>query len=272
MQSMNKIFTAYEQKNDYNSNAYSHFFEAIENGTADWNEFLPAPLKSVDEAIILRVKCKGEADFKTLRQPNTRLYMLKNEMDLGAFYGFTCTDLFNVLKAVAHEKHNWFGRAVAFTTYTNEVNGSRIKMVELVAMDMAALKEILLEISKLSDQLAKTNSLMQRWTDALANKNTKNQVFSRMGSYLTHVARMEGVSLYNKHGIKGEGKTRYHYFHLVTSSQSFEELLNKTIVFNLDMDGLMYGFEEFYMTYEHGDVNFKKSNLSELVARNVFIA
>lgn len=268
---MKKIFTEYAQKNDYDDEAYRRYFDSIENNTAAWDEFLPAPIETNHESIILRVKCEGDADFKNYRQENNRLYMLKNELNLGGFYGFTCTDLFNILKAISVEKPKWFGRALGFDVSTDYISGAYSRVVSLEAKDMSTLREIVIEISNLAAQVAKTNQMMIRWVAAANSKRNKQSVLRRCGDYLTHVARLEKVNLYSDQAVKGEGKTRYHYFHLISSSQNYDELMNKTIVFNIDMESMLYGFEEFYFTFNYADMDMKNISLSAVVPRSLYM-
>lgn len=263
----NTIFKTVENKDSYNAQAYSKFIDELAESKANWDEFFPAPLENITDIVLVRIKKVGSDSYEVFRLPNSRLYMLKNEIRYGAHAGFAYTDFFNAMKAIYHTT-KWFSEESNFKVYpvTTE-NKDHHQVIDYTYKDEQDKVDFVKMMFNLASAFGKTNQVMVRWTRLLTTKTDKQLVMQRFGSYSQIPLSQNGVKSDNF--IEGEGKTDYHFFHLIEKANSLQDFKNLLTVYNLKFEMLMNIFERFMFTFNRKEL-FGKETLKG-VQRKVYL-
>lgn len=269
---MKNIFTKYEGRADFSSAHFSDFLKKFKEGVVSWHDFIPLGDESECDSIIIEVNVTGASQPKRLRIGNSKLYMLKNEAVLNPHCGFSQTDIFNILKAIANEKPNWFNRLSDFMVYETSIDYSMevVKVVSIYCETAEDAKQTLVEIKRIGDLVNKNSEIFHRWNSAFSNKSDKGLAIDVFGSYLKNILAMNA----NKNKTVytgGEGKTPYHYFHQIANAESFERLEEDLQLYNINISLMLYGFEEFFYISQPSDFDFKKIDLSNNVLVRVSV-
>lgn len=256
------FLVAYANKGQYNERRYNDYLKTVELGNAAFNEFLP--VEEIEDSVIIRLGVPNKQP-RNFRIANEHLYMLKNELLDGAYYGFAYTDTINILEGIIAEKPNWFGRALNLSLKTQVLANSSalVKVLDATFATDAEAQRFLNEISELNNAISKTHTTMKNWVKAFGNKRSYQFTMRRFGDYVYHILDDHHFE------VMGEGKTPYHYFHYITRSNSFDELLSHTITYNFNMERLVFGFEEFFLSFNTEKMDIGELSLSNRVIREV---
>lgn len=265
----NAVLKQHENKNAYDYKAYAKFYSDLQNGKANWDEFLPTPSENINEAVVLRLKNVNDEVFGHIHLPNTKLYMLKNEYKNGSFFGFSCTTFFEYVRDVSLTKADWFKPENKLRVYVSHLeNQQEVNIVEFQYSDEEERLTLLKKFINLAHLIGKTNHVMHRWNLAQDGKYDKQQVIKRFGTYLDNMLRASGVELYTSNS--GKLDTQYHAFHLVEKSASFDDLLMYLAAFNINFETMVEGFEEFFVTFNCNDIDREKTTARK-IARPIYV-
>lgn len=262
------MFKTLENKDSYNVAGYSTFRESLMKSKADWDEFFPKPLESSTDTVLVRIKKIGEDSYEVFHLPNTRLYMLKNEIRYGAYYGFACTDFFNAMRAINHTT-DWFSAEANFKVYPvkTETNDYR-KVIDYSYKDDLDKSDFVKLMFNLASSFGKTNQLMLRWSRLLEGKVDKQLVMNRFGSYSKIPLTLCGVDSDNY--AEGEGVTKYHFFHQISKANDLQDFKKLLTVYNLNFEMLVNNFERFLFTFNRKEIFGDNTSLKS-VARKVIL-
>lgn len=261
-------FKTFENKHHYDDVAYKQFIHDLNRGDAVWSEFLPTPLECITESVLVRTKLLGTDKYETFNIPNSRLYMLKNEIRYGCQYGFAYTDFFNAMKTIANTK-DWFPEVNEFKVYGVKMEDQdNLRVIDFVYRDEAQLKVFLHQLLSVATLFGHTNKLMARWKDSMNNKPKKQKVMSSFNEYSKTFLILNGVhpATYEE----GEGKTQFHFFNVIEKSESLMDFKRRLSVYNLGFEQMANGFVAYHETFNHHANQNKPKDITN-IARNIFI-
>ena len=260
-------FKTFENKHIYNNDAYRQFITDLNQEDAVWTEFLPTPLPCTTESVLIRTKLLGSDEWDTFKVPNSRLYMLKNEIRYGFQYGFAYTDFFNAMKTIYHTKQ-WFPAESNFKVYGVKMEHQDfLRVIDYTYRTKEEQQMFLQQILIVASLFGHTNKLMARWETTVSKKPSKQKVMKRFNDYSKTFLILNNVNPATYQ--EGEGKTPYHFFNTIEQADSFSDLKRRLSVYNLGFEQMTNNFLAFYETFYHNAQNTKPKVINS-IARNVY--
>lgn len=270
MMALHTVFKTFETKHTYDNVAYKNFIKDLSRDDAVWTEFLPTPLNCITESVIIRTKMQGTDKWVTFNVPNSRLYMLKNEIRYGGHYGFAFTDFFNAMKAIYHTK-SWFPLESDFKVYGVKMQEQdHLRVIDYTYRSEEELQAFLQQILVVANLFGHTNKLMARWKSSMDEKPKKQKVMKSFGEYAKTSLLLNGV--HHETYEEGEGRTQYHFFNVIEQAESFGDFKRRLSVYNLGFEQMANNFEAYYGTFNHNvNANADRPKVINDIARNVYI-
>lgn len=263
-------YKTFENKHTYDNVAYKNFINDLNRDDAVWTEFLPTPLHRTTESVLIRTKLAGTESYETFNVPNSRLYMLKNEIRYGCQYGFAYTDFFNAMKTIYHTK-KWFSEENDFKVYGVELEDQdNLRVIDFTYRSKDELQSFLRQLLVVATLFGHTNKLMARWKSSMDQKPKKQKVMKSFNIYSKTFLFLNGVNPDNYE--EGEGRTQYHFFNVIEQSDSFADFKRRLSVYNIGFEQMANNFEAFYGTFNHSsNANTDKPKVINDLARNIYI-
>lgn len=270
MMALHTGFITFENKHAYNDVAYKNFIKDLNRDDAVWTEFLPTPLHCTTETVLIRTKLAGTDKYETFNVPNSRLYMLKNEIRYGCQYGFAYTDFFNAMKAVYHTK-KWFSEVNDFKVYGVVLEDQDdLRVIDFTYRTQDELHIFLKQLLVVATLFGHTNKLMARWRESMSQKPKMQQVMRSFNIYSKTFLYLNGVNQDDYE--EGEGRTQYHFFNVIEQSDSFADFKRRLSVYNIGFEQMANNFEAFYGTFNHSASSTDaKPKVINNLARTIYI-
>lgn len=240
---MFKNLITYQDRHLYDQAACTSFRKKLNAGEDVWYEFLPLGDNSLENSITLKIAV-GENRLESIKIPNLSMYMLKNEINNGALYGFYRTDLFNTLVCYLNNRET-DGVISKGYVVPDESQKSGIRVIEINFKDKAELDVNLAILKSIARNFMRVNILFQTLAD-FANQNKAHKaVIEKMNIYTNSVLSTFGHKFSQNNSNEMLVKTRLHWFNKIEKAKTMNELDDIVSNHYVDFELFINNFMEF---------------------------